>query len=94
MHLIIIKFKIQGGLIRNFGQYCRSDKYTEDLKTYWPDGLEQLTNIGKQNMHRVGQVMRTKYDKFLGNNSRDIFIQSLDHDRCLESGSVSKIKSV
>lgn len=90
MFLQIQKLKNSGTLIRHSTpSICKTDKYLKEPKKYWLDGLEQLTNIGKRNLNNVGQFMRRKYDKFLGNNTRDIYVQSLDHDRCVESATVN-----
>ncbi|XP_029050121.1 venom acid phosphatase Acph-1-like isoform X1 [Osmia bicornis bicornis] len=54
-----------------------------DISVYEPWGLARLTNQGKMREYRIGQVLRERYDKFLGDIYRpsDVYAFSTDHDR-------------
>lgn len=58
--------------------------------TAWPEGLGELTNIGKEQEYVLGQILRTKYGdnlKFLDKtfNVKDVYVRSTDFDRTLMS---------
>lgn len=60
--------------------------------TAWPEGLGELTNIGKEQEYVLGQILRTKYGdnlKFLDEtfNVKDVYVRSTDYDRTLMSAS-------
>lgn len=50
---------------------------------YEPWGVAQLTNVGRMREYRIGQMLRERYDKFLGDIYRpqDIYGRSTDIDR-------------
>lgn len=53
----------------------------------WPDGLAQLTTIGKRQHFALGQFFRKRYDGFLSRqyNNTEIYIRASDVDRTLMS---------
>lgn len=60
-----------------------------DKLEYWPDGLGQLTSMGKRRMYKMGLKLRNHYTDFLGStcNPRSLYIRSSAVDRCIESAS-------
>ncbi|XP_031636090.1 testicular acid phosphatase homolog, partial [Contarinia nasturtii] len=62
-----------------------NDPWQSEL--YWPEGLAQLTNIGRQQAHELGDYLRRRYSKLLANNGsyhrNTIYVQSSDLDRTL-----------
>ncbi|KRT86473.1 Phosphatase [Oryctes borbonicus] len=62
-----------------------TDPYIND--TFYPVGWGQLTNEGKQDLFRLGQDLRKRYDEFLGDQySTDLYYsQSTEVDRTLSS---------
>ena len=58
-------------------------KDTHDLSSYEPWGLGQMTNQGKMREYRIGQMLRERYDEFLGDiyHPRDVYAISSDIDR-------------
>ncbi|XP_076643346.1 venom acid phosphatase Acph-1 isoform X2 [Halictus rubicundus] len=54
-----------------------------DASTYEPWGLGQLINKGKMTEYRIGQMLRERYDKFLGDvyHPSDVYAQSTGLDR-------------
>lgn len=59
-----------------------NDPYQE---SYWPEGLSQLTDVGKKRMFELGQYVRIKYDDFLTDDIKEVKALSSDKDRCIES---------
>ncbi|XP_070160237.1 venom acid phosphatase Acph-1-like [Polyergus mexicanus] len=41
-----------------------NDPYKDEV--YYPDGSGQLTNTGKKRAYQLGQILRKRYDRFLG----------------------------
>ncbi|CAG7824573.1 unnamed protein product [Allacma fusca] len=39
--------------------------YTKNLLKFWPEGLGQLSELGKNQSNELGQFLRTRYDGFL-----------------------------
>ncbi|CAG2164341.1 unnamed protein product [Oppiella nova] len=64
-----------------------TDPYSDE-STYWPDGYHQLTLKGKQRMYSLGRYIRRRYDNFLGDSPREVYIRSSGKDRCLESAAL------
>ncbi|XP_064647454.1 prostatic acid phosphatase-like [Lineus longissimus] len=66
-----------------------NDPYNKDIESgkLWPKGLGQLTTIGMNQHHMLGQYFRTRYDGFLPRiyNSKNVVIRSTDVDRTLMS---------
>lgn len=63
--------------------FYANDPYKDEK--YWPLGISQLTNKGKQRLYDVGLKLQNIYSNFLSNNPREAYFQSSDKDRCLES---------
>lgn len=57
------------------------DKY--DI-TFWPEGLGQLMNRGKERLYRKGQFLKNRYSKFL-KSPRQVYSRSGAAERCLAS---------
>ncbi|CAB3402248.1 unnamed protein product [Caenorhabditis bovis] len=53
----------------------------------WPQGLGELTEKGAEQQYRLGQWLRKRYGKWIGEefNSRTIYIRSSDYNRTLTS---------
>ncbi|GJQ75346.1 hypothetical protein Trydic_g23525 [Trypoxylus dichotomus] len=62
-----------------------TDPYIND--TFYPVGWGQLTNEGKQDLFRLGQELRNRYNSFLGDlySANIYYSQSTDVDRTLAS---------
>ena len=65
--------------------YYENDPYKDEDNLYFPEGLNQLTNGGKQRMFNVGLYLRDKYSSFLSDNYHEVEARSSDKDRCIES---------
>lgn len=65
-------------------KFVPGDKYA-DL-AYWPQGMGQLVNQGKQRLFRKGEFLRKRYDQFL-KNPRQVYVRSGITERCLNSAS-------
>ncbi|RWS09887.1 lysosomal acid phosphatase-like protein 3 [Dinothrombium tinctorium] len=63
-----------------------NDPYREE--NYWSDGLGQLTQMGKKRMYKLGLYLRKRYSSFLTKNSREMYIQSSEKQRCKESANL------
>ena len=59
-----------------------NDPYKEN---FWPEGLSQLTDVGKSRMYRLGSYIRARYGDYLSDNIREVKALSSDRDRCIES---------
>ena len=55
--------------------------------TYWPHGLDQLTNTGRARAYRLGQMIREKYSDYLGQefSPREVVARSSAVDRTVET---------
>lgn len=70
----------------------RSPKHTYETDPYndisfWPDGFNQLTEVGKQQTYELGHFLRRRYGELLGSDDvvQNVSIQSASEDRCLMS---------
>lgn len=61
-----------------------TDPYKNETE-FWPEGLGQLTNVGKYRMFRLGQALRERYNDFLSDSPREVSVRSSASERCLES---------
>ncbi|KAK2577433.1 hypothetical protein KPH14_003540 [Odynerus spinipes] len=54
-----------------------------NASSYEPWGVAQLTNVGKMREYRIGQMLRQRYNNFLGDLYRpqDVYARSTDIDR-------------
>lgn len=59
-----------------------NDPYKEN---FWPEGLSQLTEVGKDRMFRLGRYLRSRYSHFLSDDIKEVKVLSSDKDRCIES---------
>ena len=59
----------------------------QNLSKYWPEGLGQLTNRGKNQMYKLGQYLRQEYKQYLGDefSPREVYARSSAQTRVLES---------
>lgn len=70
----------------------RNDPYNN--ASYWPEGFNQLTKVGKQTQFELGEFLRRRYDKLIGPGdylSKNVYIQSSDADRCLVSAQCNAV---
>lgn len=70
------------------GDRSPSITFPKDIwRDHWPDGLEQLTNIGKQQQYGLGQYFRQRYGNLLSArySSNETLVRSSDLDRTLMS---------
>lgn len=53
----------------------------------WPEGLGQVTEVGKEQLYELGAFIRSKYDALLPENyhPKDIYVRSTNTDRTLTS---------
>ncbi|GMR51179.1 hypothetical protein PMAYCL1PPCAC_21374, partial [Pristionchus mayeri] len=60
---------------------------TENKEESWPEGLGELTKVGMTQQYRLGQWIRARYGKFLGEtwNKDAVYIRSSDYNRTLMS---------
>ena len=63
-----------------------NDPYKE---AFWPEGLSQLTDIGKKRMFELGQYLRNRYSDYLTDNIKEVKALSSGKDRCIESVQMS-----
>lgn len=59
-----------------------NDPYKEN---FWPEGLSQLTDVGKDRMFQLGGYLRTRYSHFMSDDIKEVKALSSDKDRCIES---------
>ncbi|RWS06936.1 lysosomal acid phosphatase-like protein 3, partial [Dinothrombium tinctorium] len=64
-------------------KFYPNDPYRNE--SYWPDGLGELTQMGKKRMFNLGRYLRKRYSFFLTNESCEMYIQSSERSRCKES---------
>ncbi|CAG9858512.1 unnamed protein product [Phyllotreta striolata] len=69
----------------------KNDPYINMSKELWPEGLGQLTNLGKMQQYQLGQWLRSNYKHFIPENYDRSFIQvhSSNKDRCLMSAATN-----
>ncbi|XP_022652961.1 acetolactate synthase-like protein isoform X3 [Varroa destructor] len=63
--------------------------YPKDLNnvSFWRRGLGELTKEGCRMHYKLGTYLRAHYSNFLTGDPKEIFVQSSDKDRCLDSAS-------
>ncbi|RWS03100.1 lysosomal acid phosphatase-like protein 3, partial [Dinothrombium tinctorium] len=61
----------------------RNDPYANEI--FWPDGLGELTNKGKQRMFQLGTYFRRRYSNFFTENPQEVYAQSSFRDRNINS---------
>lgn len=61
------------------------DKHQDKIPNYWPNGLSNLTDIGKYRQYRIGLKLRELYKDYLGFNSSEILALSSEVYRCYHS---------
>ncbi|XP_059474786.1 prostatic acid phosphatase-like isoform X2 [Neocloeon triangulifer] len=78
-------------IIFRHGDRTPVDPYPTDpyrnVSVYWPEGLGQLTDVGKEQHYRLGQYFRKRYSTLLPKkyNLNDVLVRSTDVDRTLMS---------
>ncbi|XP_074599531.1 putative acid phosphatase 5 [Brevipalpus obovatus] len=78
-------------LLVSSGHTSIKNSFPNDLyadASYWPDGLDELTIDGKDQMYSLGQAIASRYEDFLPDNPHQVYIKSYDDDSCLESAEV------
>ncbi|GFU28554.1 testicular acid phosphatase homolog [Nephila pilipes] len=63
-------------------QLYPNDPNSEDI---WPEGLGQLTVLGKKQHYEIGKYLRSMYDGFLTSDPNEVMVNSSEIDRCLMS---------
>ncbi|XP_075584809.1 putative acid phosphatase 5 [Dermatophagoides farinae] len=77
---------------RTPGQFVHNDPYSI-VGHFWPEGIGQLTRIGRNRMYKVGKYFHEVYANFINtyyyqtNVENFIHIRSSSYRRCLESAS-------
>lgn len=66
--------------------FFAKDPYS-DAK-YWPDGKVQLISAGKKRMYNLGRSLRRRYENFLTDSPREVYVRSSFQDRCIESANL------
>lgn len=61
------------------------DKHSQNPLFFWPNGLSNLTDIGKMREYRIGLALRKQYDSFLGYDTSKVLVMSSPMYRCIES---------
>ncbi|XP_074602915.1 prostatic acid phosphatase-like [Brevipalpus obovatus] len=80
LELVIIAFRHAD---RTPFKFFAGDPYANE--SYWPDGDVQLLAAGKRRMYRFGRSLRARYNDFLTDSPREVYIRSSFKDRCIES---------
>ncbi|KAG4071333.1 hypothetical protein HA402_004037 [Bradysia odoriphaga] len=70
---------------RNIVAPYPNDPYKDEI--HWPEGFGQLTNVGKQQLYRLGLYLRRRYDNLIDKkySYKDIHVQSTDFCRTIMS---------
>lgn len=63
----------------------RGDKHANNITLFWPNGLNNLTDIGKYRMYKVGLETRRHYQRYIDYDSEHILAFSSPHYRCINS---------
>nr|XP_027197492.1 lysosomal acid phosphatase-like [Dermatophagoides pteronyssinus] len=77
---------------RTPGQFVHNDPYSL-VRHFWPEGIGQLTRLGRNRMYKVGRFFHGVYANFLNtyryqtNVENFIQVRSSSYRRCLESAS-------
>ncbi|XP_056636081.1 prostatic acid phosphatase-like [Diorhabda sublineata] len=68
-----------------------SDPYKSRIAEIWPEGLSQLTKLGKQQQYSLGLWYRQRYSEFIPEKYDPTFLRVLssNKDRCLMSAAVN-----
>lgn len=86
VHLSYVQIMFRHGDRAPLTPMLPNDPYSDENR-YWPHGLEQLTSTGRVRMYRLGEVIRNRYNQYLGDrfSPREVYVRSSAIDRCLES---------
>ncbi|OQR75078.1 lysosomal acid phosphatase-like, partial [Tropilaelaps mercedesae] len=55
--------------------------------SFWRSGLGELTKEGCRMHFKLGDFLRAHYSNFISGDSKEIYVQSSDKNRCLDSAS-------
>lgn len=66
-------------------EFPKGDRHAEKVRFFWPNGLSNLTEIGKMRQFRIGLELRRRYRDFLSYNSSHYLAFSSPIYRCQES---------
>ena len=72
-------------VVSRHGARAPSLVYDAVNETAWPNGMGQLTDRGKWQTHRIGEVLRIKYPKFLSGSMDEVEFRSARLPRIIES---------
>lgn len=61
------------------------DRHKQVLNFFWPNGLHNLTDLGKMRSYKIGMTLRYMYDDYLGYDSRKVLAFSSEKLRCIET---------
>lgn len=66
-------------------EFAPNDPFSDSK--YWKSGIGQLTDKGRQRMYRLGQTLRQRYHRFLGDDysGQQVYARTSVTKRCQES---------
>lgn len=67
------------------GELPRGDRHADNVTLFWPNGLNNLTDLGKLRMYKVGLETRRHYNHYIDYDSEHILALSSPLYRCRDS---------